>query len=129
MLAFKKLVEEIKEGKTICEIVSETAPKEVEEMQCIETQMAIMSVIEKLGYTKQAEAVIIEQLSSHRMGFLNTLGSKALSSLIESTSYSTQEIMTYVEPSDFKPENVRRRIAQILNFAQQVNQAQVRNEC
>ena len=52
ILAIKKLVDETREGKSVHEIVSGTAPKEIEEIQCIETQMAIIAAVEKLGHAK-----------------------------------------------------------------------------
>ena len=36
--------------------------------------------------------------------------------------------MTYFHPEDFKTEQVKERVAQILNFAQEMNQTQVEQE-
>ena len=125
LMAIKKLVEETREGKSVREIVAGTAPKQIEEMQCIETQMAIISAMEKLGHSNITEKIIVEQLNSERMGLLNTIGTKALSTVLQSTAYTTKEIMTYFHPEDFKTEKVKSRVAQILNFSQEVNQTQV----
>jgi len=94
-------------------------------MQCIETQMAIVSAIEKLGHANVTQEILIEQLSTERIGLLNTVGTKALSTILLKTGYSTNEIMTYFHPEDFKSERVKERVAQILNFAQEINQTQV----
>lgn len=123
--AIRKLVDETREGKSVREIVSGTAPKDIEKMQCIETQMAMVSAIEKLGHANVTQEIIVEQLSSERIGLLNTVGTKALSTVLQSTAYSTNEIMTYFHPEDFKTEKVKERVAQILNFSQEINQTQV----
>ena len=94
-------------------------------MQCIETQMAMVSAIEKLGHANVTQQIIVEQLNSERIGLLNTVGTKALSTILQSTAYNTNEIMTYFHPEDFKTEKVKERVAQILNFSQEINQTQV----
>ena len=128
ILAIKKLVDETREGKSVHEIVSGTAPKEIEEIQCIETQMAIIAAVEKLGHAKVTQNILIDQLKSERIGLLNTVGTKALSTILQKKAYSTNEIMTYFHPEDFKTEQVKERVAQILNFAQEMNQTQVEQE-
>ena len=128
ILAIKKLVDETKEGKSVREIVSSTAPKEIEEIQCIETQMAIVAAVEKLGHAKVTQDILIEQLNSDRIGLLNTVGTKALSTILQKKAYGKNEIMTYFQPEDFKTEQVKERVAQILNFAQEMNQTQVEQE-
>jgi len=97
-------------------------------MQCIETQMAMVSAIEKLGHANVTQQILVEQLNSERIGLLNTVGTKALSSILQKRAYATNEIMTYFHPEDFKTEKVKERVAQILNFAQEINQTQVEEE-
>ena len=87
--------------------------------------MAMISAIEKLGHANVTQQIIVEQLNSERIGLLNTVGTKALSTILQSTAYSTNEIMTYFHPEDFKTEKVKERVAQILNFSQEINQTQV----
>ena len=123
--AIRKLAEKVKEGKSVKEIISGSLPKEIQELQNIETQMAIVSVIEKLGYTYVTKEILLEQLSSERIGLLNVVGTKALTSILQSTSYTAEEIMTFFLPEDFKAMKVKERVTQILNIAQEMNQAQV----
>ena len=44
------MVDELNHGKEIREIISNTAPEEIQDLQCIESQMAMMSIIARLGY-------------------------------------------------------------------------------
>ena len=90
--------------------------------------MAIVAAVEKLGHANVTQDILIEQLNSERIGLLNTVGTKALSTILQKKAYSTNEIMTYFHPEDFKTEQVKERVAQILNFAQEMNQTQVEQE-
>lgn len=125
MNAIKKLVEELNLGKSIREIISNTAPEEIQNLQCIESQMAIISVIGKLGYESLSQEIILEQLKSERIGLLNTVGSKAMVKFLEHTALRTDEILSYFTTEDFKAENVKFKVAEILDMALQVNIAQV----
>ena len=122
MEAIKSLVVESNKGKPVNEIISEKQPKDVENMQCIESQMAMIAVVEKLGYEKVTEDVVLEQLNSDRVGMLNIVGTKALMSVLKDKSYSTEDVMKLFKPDDFKHENVQERVTKILNVAKTVNQ-------
>ena len=63
--AIQCLVEETKEGKTVSEIITQRTPKEMEEMQCIESQMAIVGALEKLGCIRSQRGAAAE--SSQRL--------------------------------------------------------------
>ena len=122
MEAIKSLVVESNEGKPVNEIISEKQPKDVENMQCIESQMAMIAVVEKLGYEKVTEDVVLEQLNSDRVGMLNIVGTKALMSVIKDKPYSSDEIMKQFKPDDFQHDKVQERVTKILNVAKAVNQ-------
>ena len=122
MEAIKSLVVESNTGKPVNEIISEKQPKDVENMQCIESQMAMIAVVEKLGYEKVTEDVVLEQLNSDRVGMLNIVGTKALMSVLKEKPYSTEEVMKQFKPDDFQHENVQERVTKILNVAKAVNQ-------
>merc|ERR1712032_644974 len=110
MDAIKLLVIESNEGKPVNEIISEKQPKDVENMQCIESQMAMISVVEKLGYEKLTEDVVLDQLNSDRVGMLNIVGTKSLLSVLKDKPYSTEEIMKQFKPDDFHHEKVQERV-------------------
>ena len=122
MDAIKLLVIESNEGKPVNEIISEKQPKDVENMQCIESQMAMISVVEKLGYEKLTEDVVLDQLNSDRVGMLNIVGTKSLLSVLKDKPYSTEEIMKQFKADDFHHEKVQERVTKILNVAKAVNQ-------
>ena len=122
MEAIKSLVVESKKGKPVNEIISEKQPKDVENMQCIESQMAMIAVVEKLGYEKETEDVVLEQLNSDRVGMLNIVGTKALMSVMKDKPYSIDEIMKQFNPDDFQHDKVQERVTKILNVAKAVNQ-------
>ena len=123
--AIKCLVEETKEGKTVSEIITERTPREMEEMQCIESQMAIVGALEKLGHGDVTENMIAEQMSTDRIGLLNVIGTKALSSVLQQKEYSTEKIMGTFQPEDFEREQVKEKVAQILNKTQEINEGKV----
>ena len=97
----------------------------MEDLQCIEAQMAIMSVVEKLGRENITKDLVLEQLKSERMGLMNTIGSKAMVGLLEQTALSADQVLEVFNAEDFKLENVQEKVAEILNLALQVNMAQV----
>ena len=123
--AIRKLVDDLNVGKTVREVVSNTAPEDIQNLQCIESQMAIISVIEKLGFQKLSEEIIFEQLQSERVGLFNIIGSKAMVKLIDHTTLTADEILAYFDADDFKAETVQQKVADILDIALQVNMAQV----
>ena len=126
--AIQRLVEETKEGKTVSEIITQRTPKEMEEMQCIESQMAIVGALEKLGHADITENIITEQMAADRIGLLNVIGTKALSSVLNDKAYTTEQIMVLFQPQDFEKEKVKGEVVKILNIAQEINQAQVEGE-
>lgn len=122
MEAIKSLVVESNEGKPVNEIISEKQPKDVENMQCIESQMAMIAVVERLGFEKITEDVVLDQLNSDRVGMLNIVGTKALMSVMKDKPYSNDEIMKQFKPDDFQHDKVQERVTKILNVAKAVNQ-------
>ena len=110
------------------EIITERTPREMEEMQCIESQMAIVGALEKLGHAEVTENIITEQMSADRIGLLNVVGTKALSSVLHEKDYTTEQIMVLFQPQDFEKKKVKEKVAKILNIAQEINQAQVEDE-
>ena len=125
MKAIRKLVEELKTGKSVREIISQTSPEEIQNLQCIESQMAIISVIAKLGCHSISQEVIFEQLRQERIGLMNTVGSKSMVKFLEHSAATTQEVLASFSSEDFKPEQIQERVADILSTALQVNEAQV----
>ena len=126
--AIQCLVEETKEGKSVSEIITQRTPREMEEMQCIESQMAIVGALEKLGHADVTENIITEQMATDRIGLLNVIGTKALSSVLNDKAYTTEQVMVLFQPEDFEKPKVKRKVVKILNIAQEVNQAQVEGE-
>ena len=125
MKAIKSLVDETNEGKTVTEIISDRQPKDIEDMQCLESQMAMLSVVERLGYPEITENIVTEQMSTDRIGMLNVIGTKALTTILNKHHYETEDVMKVFNAQDFQTEKVMHRVAKILNMAQEVNQAQV----
>ena len=124
--AIKSLVDETMEGKTVKEIISVRQPKDIKNMQCIESQMAMLSVVDKLGHSNVTKEVVLEQMSEDRIGMLNVVGTKALASVLQENSYNANEVMQLFSTEDFQPVKVKQAVAKVLNMAQEFNQAQVR---
>ena len=125
MKGIRKLVEDLKLGKSVRDIISHTSPEEIQDLQCIESQMAIISVIGKFGCQSISQDVIYEQLKHERIGLMNTVGSKAMVKFLEHSACTTDEVLSYFSSEDFKPENTQGKVADILDLALQVNMAQV----
>lgn len=70
--------------------------------------MAMIAVVEKLGYEKETEDVVLEQLNSDRVGMLNIVGTKALMSVMKEKPFSTDEIMKQFQPDDFQHDSARK---------------------
>ena len=90
--------------------------------------MAMLSVVEKLGHTEVTENIVDEHMASDRVGMLNVIGTKALATILKDKHYTTEEVMKLLTTEDFKSENVMVRVANVLNMAQEINQAQVDEE-
>ena len=116
------MVDESKAGKSVTEIISGKQPKEIESLQCIECQMGMLCIVEKLGHGKVTEDVVLEQLSLDRVGMLNIVGTKALTSVVKEKPYSSEDILENFNPDDFESENVKKKMTKILNDVKAVNQ-------
>ena len=90
--------------------------------------MAMLSVVDKLGYTEVTENIVYDHMTTDRVGMLNVIGTKALASILKDNHYTTEEVMKLFTTEDFKIENVMVRVANVLNMAQEINQAQVDEE-
>ena len=123
--AIRTLAEELSEGKEVGEIVASSALSLVKDMQCLETQMAIVSVLDRLGLGQVTEAVVLEQLGGERSGLLNTVGSRALASTMSQQAVTTEQVLACLQPEDLRRERVQECVANILSFAQTVNTTQV----
>ena len=88
------MVDELNHGKEIREIISNTAPEEIQDLQCIESQMAMMSIIARLGYQDISYETILQQLKSERTGFLNTIGSRAMVRVLAQTQLETEKVLS-----------------------------------
>ena len=106
MKAIKSLVDETNEGKTVTEIISDRQPKDIEDMQCLESQMAMLSVVERLGYPEITENIVTEQMSTDRIGMLNVIGTKALTTILNKHHYETEDVMKVFNAQDFQTEKV-----------------------
>lgn len=119
------MVDELNHGKEIREIISNTAPEEIQDLQCIESQMAMMSIIARLGYQDISYETILQQLKSERTGFLNTIGSRAMVRVLAQTQLETEKVLSCLNEEDFNAETVQEKVTDILNIAMQVNVTQV----
>jgi hypothetical protein len=122
--AIRKLVEQVEHGKTITEILSTIAPKDVASLKSVESQMAMISVVQRLGQASIVTEIVLGELQQDKAGLLNNVGFKALQILMERNAYKANMVIPYFQPEDFQPDKVQEQMAMILNLGQEVNRAQ-----
>jgi hypothetical protein len=125
MLAIRSMAGELSEGKEVGEVVVGAALCGVDRTEALETQMAVVGALERLGLGEVTEQVVVEQLVEGRAGLLTSVGTRALASVLAQQAVTIEQVLACVQPGDLRPAAVRRRVAKILSFAQTVNVAQV----
>ena len=123
--AVTSLVAGLQEGRQVAEIVSSSSLASLEAMQCLETQMALVGSLERLGLATVSQQVVLEQPGGQRAALLNTVGSRAVASVLSKGAVTGEEVLACLEVADLRPEVVTERLAQLLCWGQPGNTAQV----
>ena len=104
-------------------------PKDIEELQCIESQMAMLSVVSKMGYEKYSHEIIKEHLQQDTCDSLfNTIGTNVFVETWRKTKFKKEELISLFEPIDFEAKYVKEKIATILNLALHAKSSQVETD-
>ena len=124
--AIKRFVDELYQGHTVQEIIADIAPEDIKDLQCAESQMAMLSVVAQI-ISEQATIQMITlylQQNSHE-SLINTIGTNILVEVLKQSSCIRREIGDLFSPKDFENDSVKKQIASILTLALQVNSPQV----
>ncbi|CAB4067576.1 TTN [Lepeophtheirus salmonis] len=119
--------DDIKHGKSVKEVFEMINPDFFPSISKIESQMAILSTVERLSVVPIIEEIIVQELpgpNNFSNNLLKTLGTKALLSIVDKTPRDVKEILSFVRPEDLAPNSVKAKIAQVLNIATESNIAQ-----
>jgi hypothetical protein len=124
--AIKKFIDELYKGQTVTEIIHNIAPEDIEDLQCVESQMAMITAVRQMGYVKSTDQLITEFLQQHSCeSLMNTIGTNIFVEVLRNTPLRKEEVVTMFNPMDFEPTCVKEKIASILSLALQVNSAKV----
>jgi hypothetical protein len=124
--AIRNFLDELFHGTTVADIILNMAPEDIEDLQCVESQMAMISAVAKICHGKPIHEILLKYLKKHsRESLMNTVGTNAFVEVVKSTNYTRDEIMKFFEPRDFETVLVKKNIAAILNLTLQANSSQV----
>lgn len=127
-MTIEKFIGEICSGKSTNAIISSMNHIEIKGFQCIETQMAMLSVVSKITSEADYNFVIEEYIKKQNCNsLLNTIGTNVFVHILQYVKISKEDILKLFCPSDFSETVVKKTIVSVLNLALLLNSRQVEN--
>ena len=114
----------IEHGATVNEVNAAYESHEFPELEKVESQMAMIKVVEKVGQSAIVQEILAQECTGKEEVDLQNVGFKALISTLAKESFKVDEIITQFQPGDFEEEAVQSRLAQLVVEAQQLDVAQ-----
>ena len=115
----------IEHGASVNEVISAYEAHEFPELEKVESQMAMIKAVERVGQSATVHEVLQEECMGKKEIDLQNVGFKALISTIKKESFKVDEVITQFQPDDFEEEVVQDRLGQLVTEAQQLDTAQV----
>ena len=115
----------IEHGASVDEVVSAYDSHEFPELEKVESQMAMIKAVERVGQSATVQEVLQQECAGKKEIDLQNVGFKALISTIEKESFKVDEVITQFQPTDFEEEVVQERLGQLVTEAQQLDIAEV----
>ena len=118
----------IEHGASTNEVNAAYDAHEFPELEKVESQMAMINVVEKVGQSALVQEVLAQECTGKDEVDLQNVGFKALISTLEKESFKVDEIITQFQPEDFDETVVQSRLAQLVTEAQQMDVAEQTQE-
>ena len=118
----------IEHGASTNEVNAAYESHEFPELEKVESQMAMINVVEKVGQSSLVQEVLAQECTGKEEVDLQNVGFKALISTLEKESFKVDEIITQFQPEDFEENVVQSRLAQLVTEAQQMDVAEHKQE-
>ena len=115
----------LEHGASVSEVNAAYEAMEFPELKKIESQMAMLKAVERIGKSAVVNQVLIDECTSSSAD-LSDIGFKALLTTLSSESYKTEEVITNFQPEDFSPQAVKEKYAELVHQSREVSTAQVR---
>merc|ERR1719232_2268180 len=115
----------IEHGASSTEVISAYEAHEFPELEKVESQMAMIKAVERVGQSATVHEVLLQECMGKKEIDLQNVGFKALISTLEKESFKVDEVITQFQPNDFDNDSVQERLAQLVTEAQQLDTAQV----
>ena len=115
----------IEHGASVNEVISAYDSHEFPELEKVESQMAMIKAVERVGQSATVQEVLQQECAGKKEIDLQNVGFKALISTIEKESFKVDEVITQFQPTDFEEEVVQERLGQLVTEAQQLDIAEV----
>jgi len=115
----------IEHGASVNEVISAYEAHEFPELEKVESQMAMIKAVERVGQSATVHEVLLQECMGKKEIDLQNVGFKALISTLEKESFKVDEVITQFQPNDFDNDSVQERLAQLVTEAQQLDTAQV----
>ena len=115
----------IEHGASVNEVISAYESHEFPELEKVESQMAMIKAVERVGQSATVHEVLLQECMGKKEIDLQNVGFKALISTLEKESFKVDEVITQFQPNDFEDDSVQERLAQLVTEAQQLDTAQV----
>ena len=115
----------IEHGASVNEVISAYDAHEFPELEKVESQMAMIKAVERVGQSSTVQEVLQQECQGKKEIDLQNVGFKALISTIEKESFKVDEVITQFQPADFEEDVVQERLGQLVTEAQQLDIAEV----
>ncbi len=115
----RKFIFDVLSGKSISDILSFLSLQEIQSLESIESQIAMLFVIEKVGLAPLVQDTICDELKYNavKFGFFNTIGTKALVRCLKQCRNISNLILKNLSLDLFCAEKTKEKVAQILNIS------------
>merc|ERR1719510_2910535 len=111
----------IEHGASVNEVISAYDAHEFPELEKVESQMAMIKAVERVGQSATVHEVLLQECQGKKEIDLQNVGFKALISTLEKESFKVDEVITQFQPTDFEEDVVQERLGQLVSEAQQLD--------
>ena len=118
----------IEHGASVNEVISAYDAHEFPELEKVESQMAMIKAVERVGQSATVHEVLLQECQGKKEIDLQNVGFKALISTLEKESFKVDEVITQFQPADFEDDVVQERLGQLVTEAQQLDIAEVKTQ-
>ena len=118
----------IEHGASVNEVISAYDAHEFPELEKVESQMAMIKAVERVGQSATVHEVLLQECMGKKEIDLQNVGFKALISTLEKESFKVDEVITQFQPTDFEEDVVQERLGQLVTEAQQLDIVEANTE-